>query len=163
MTSSASPIDTTNAYLQSLVGSGFLSGIPSALLTGLGLFAVSGAAQQIASNVLASTSSPTATGGLASAVVNPQPVVAARAVAERLGPMAVPTSWAQPPAAATPLTPSPAAAGGGARLPVGLPVVPAVPVTGGKGGKKRARGIDPDEYEIGVPLKAKPLRHPSGG
>lgn len=92
----------------------------------------------------------------------PAPAVKAQAaVGNRLGSMRVPPSWAQPEqhkvAEPLPQTPS----GGGKDHPIGLPVIPAVPVTGGRGGQKK--GTKFEDLDYGEPVPPILTRHPSGG
>ena len=89
-------------------------------------------------------------------------VKASAGTAERLGPMRVPPSWAQPKFTpqGTPLAPPPP--GKDRDHAIGLPVIPAVPVTGGRA-KKRPGYSDPDDMHYGRPSPTILPRNPAGG
>lgn len=80
----------------------------------------------------------------------------------RIGPMRVPPSWAQP-RVASPATSLPPGGGKDRDHPVGLPVIPFVPLAGGKTAKKRKGYSDPDDMHYGAPTPPVLPRHPSGG
>jgi PPE-repeat protein len=82
--------------------------------------------------------------------------------AHRLGRMCVPPSWAQPEQskAVEPLPYTPEGDSDN-KVPIGLPVIPAVPVTGGKAGKKK--GTQFEDMDYGEPVPPILNRHPSGG
>lgn len=96
-------------------------------------------------------------------LTEPKPEVKASAGSGgRIGPMRVPPSWAQPPSVASPATPLPPAGGKDHDHAIGLPVIPAVPVTGGKATKRKGYS-DPDDMHYGRPSPSVLRPHPSGG
>lgn len=95
---------------------------------------------------------------------SPAPEVKAQAAAgNRIGPMRIPPSWAQPQQQGSVAEPFPQTTPGGGKknVPIGVPVIPAVPVTGGKGGKKK--GTQFEDMDYGEPVPPILNRHPSGG
>jgi PPE-repeat protein len=177
----ATPLDLINAILTllGLDGSSPLSLLTYSLIQGLGTLPVDilglftsllgpiAGASMIANQIGIQNSIIAAKPSAPMAVYPPTeskavPTVKASAgTAPRLGPMRVPPSWAQPqsPQAATAL---PASQGGEKEeVPIGLPVIPAVPVTGGKGGQKK--GTKFEDMDYGRPMPPILNRHPSGG
>lgn len=79
----------------------------------------------------------------------------------RIGSLRVPPSWARPPEQSRAAQPLPAPSQDREEVPIGLPVIPAVPVTGGKGGQKKGSKFEDMDY--GRPVPPVLQRHPSGG
>lgn len=91
-------------------------------------------------------------------------VKAATGTGNRVWNMRVPPSWTQPQQQGSVAEPLPhtTPAGGKENVPIGLPVIPAVPVTGvGKAGKKK--GTQFEDMDYGEPVAPILKRHPSGG
>jgi PPE-repeat protein len=136
-----------------------------ALLVGLLGFSMITAATQESAKAIANAGH--AIGGNASANVTvppSEPVKASTGNAGSLGRMRVPPSWAQPQQSSEGRSPvaSPLSRDEHPQMPIGFPVILAVPVTGGRA-KKRPGYSDPDDMHYGK--KSPPIlnRHPSGG
>lgn len=158
---------TPGAFLEntfeSVIGGGFPFDLLSMLMTGSVASGVGSIANTLSSNANAlggSGGRAIATAPISEPVV--APVTAAVGNGNRVGNLCTPPSWGVPPAP-KPVSPLPRY---GEPRPHeeeewGLPVIPAVPVAGGKGRPKK--GTDPDSMDYGKPSPPVLFRHPSGG
>lgn len=152
---------------QSLLSSGLPVDIVALFTSFFGPFLGSSMiAQQIGVQNTIMAAKPSAPMAVYPPTPEPKPEVKASAgTGGKIWNMRVPPSWAQPQSGGPPrVTPMPPP-GGKERedIPIGLPVIPAVPVTGG-GKKKRPGYSDPDDMHYGAPPSAPVVpRHPSGG
>lgn len=157
-------------YLQAVISSGVVAQAPTDLIVGLiALTAVSTVVvnqqdtERLLEELPALVSPAQPTGAPVSSTL--APVSASSATADRMGPLSVPPKWAQQqpvPRVVTPLENTKTTTTDTDRSPVGFPVLPMVPVTGGKA-KKRQGYSDPDDMHYGAPSPPVLPRHPSGG
>lgn len=156
-----------STYINSIISSAPTSNI-SGVTALLALFPLLGI--QAATSQMANAMAAGGLGGRAIVNVPPMPeaapklakVEAKSGAATSLGRLSTPPSWARPTPPEQQRVRVLPAAGVDGKIPVGMPAIPAVPVTGGRA-KKSKRGTDPDDYPIGLPVSVKPIRHPSGG
>jgi PPE-repeat protein len=164
------PLGNIAAFITSPIGLAFLSSgayldAPIALLVGLLGFSMLTEATQQNAQAFSRIGDVLGSRAIANVVIpsqTPTPVQASTGTGERIGRLCVPPSWAQEPRKPEQGSVSPIPEHEAHSVPVGLPVIPFVPVTGGRA-KKHPRGTDPDQYPIGLPVKITPPRNPSGG
>lgn len=153
-----------NSYLLAVIGGGFPISLVQLFSSFFGPFLGS---SMIAGNIAAQNAIIAAKPTVPTVVYPPQEAVkespkvsASSGSAGRIGPMRVPPSWTQlqQPKVGEPLS-IPNTKDN--KVPIGLPVIPAVPVTGSKGGQKK--GTKFEDLDYGEPVPPILSRHPSGG
>jgi PPE-repeat protein len=165
--------DLSNAYLESLIGSGSPINLLTMLATFNGYSALAEATREnrpmfptpgLPDDSAGSVVLPNPKGLVpVSASSGTPPVSASTGTASRTGSLSVPPSWTQQqsiPPAATPLQNIPR--GNRPKFPIGWPAIPAVPVIAA-GTRKGKKGSDPDDFDYGRPIPPVVARHPSGG
>jgi PPE-repeat protein len=103
---------------------------------------------------------------LPSVSVNTPPtpeVTASKGTAGRIWQMRVPPSWAQPPQSPVAESLLTTPGGGKEGIPVGLPMIPFVPVLNNNKGSEWKKGVKFEDMNYGEPVPPIVTRHPSGG